>query len=119
MADHQARYDDITTQALEQFRAKHSVRERAIQLSREVIRTSANAIRAVHRNEMERAKSQVGEARALVAETKELLEGHPDIYYTGYTQDAQKEYAEAECVYAFISQAEIPTPEDIGLETAS
>ncbi|MEE8518763.1 MAG: haloacid dehalogenase [Dehalococcoidia bacterium] len=119
MADNQARYDEITTRSLDHFREKHAARERAIQLSREVIRTSANAIRAVHRNELEQAKTQVDAAGALVAETRELLEGHPDLYYTGYTQDGQKEYAEAVCVYAFIAGEEVPLPTEIGVETAS
>ena len=119
MADQQSPYDGITARALELFGAKHAVREQAIRLSREVIRTSANAIRAVHRNELERARAQVDEARGLVARTKQLLADHPDLYYTGYTQDAQKEYAEAECVYSFIARTAVPAPEDIGVETAA
>jgi translin len=119
MSDSQARYEEITNAALESFRAKHATRERAIQLSREVIRTSANAIRAIHRNELEQALKQVDAAGALVAETRELLTGHPDLYFTGYTQDAQKEYTEARCVYAFITGTEAPTPQEIGVETAS
>ncbi len=119
MTESQSRFDDITNSALERFREKHAMRERAIQASREVIRTSANAIRAIHRNELERAKGQVDEAGALVAEIKALLVDHPDLYFTGYTQDAQKEYSEARCVYAFISGSEVPTPADIGVETAS
>ncbi len=119
MTESQSRFDDITNAALERFREKHAMRERAIQASREVIRTSANAIRAIHRNELERAKGQVDEAGALVAEIKALLVEHPDLYFTGYTQDAQKEYSEARCVYAFISGSEVPTPTDIGVETAS
>ncbi len=119
MADQQSPYDGITARALELFGAKHAVREQAIRLSREVIRTSANAIRAVHRNELERARAQVDEARELVARTKQLLADHPDLYYTGYTQDAQKEYAEAECVYSFIARTAVPAPEDIGVETAA
>ena len=119
MADQQSPYDGITARALELFGAKHAVREQAIRLSREVIRTSANAIRAVHRNELERARAQVDEARGLVAQTKQLLADHADLYYTGYTQDAQKEYAEAECVYSFIARTAIPAPGDIGVETAA
>ena len=119
MADQQSPYDGITARALELFGAKHAVREQAIRLSREVIRTSANAIRAVHRNELERARAQVDEARELIARTKQLLADHPDLYYTGYTQDAQKEYAEAECVYSFIARTAVPAPEDIGVETAA
>ena len=117
--DRQSAFDDITKSALDEFRGKHETRERAIQLSREVIRTSANAIRAIHRNELEKALEQVDQAGALVAETKRLLDGHPDLYFTGYTQDAQKEYAEARCVYAFIAGTDVPKPSDIGVETPS
>ena len=119
MAEQQSRYDQITLEALDQFREKHATRERAIQASREVIRTSANAIRAIHRNELEQAKAQVDTAGALVADTKLLLAAHPDLYYTGYTQDAQKEFAEASCVYAFIAQTDVPMPADIGVEVSS
>ena len=84
-----------------------------------MIRTSANAIRAIHRNELEQAKAQVDTAGALVADTKALLAAHPDLYYTGYTQDAQKEFAEASCVYAFIAQTDVPMPADIGVEVSS
>jgi len=119
MAEQQSRYDQITLEALDQFREKHATRERAIQASREVIRTSANAIRAIHRNELEQAKAQVDTAGALVADTKLLLAAHPDLYYTGYTQDAQKEFAEASCVYAFIARTDVPMPADIGVEVSS
>lgn len=119
MTESQSRFDDITNSALEQFREKHATRERAIQASREVIRTSANAIRAIHRNEFEKAKEQVDQAGAVVAETKALLVDHADLYFTGYTQDAQKEYSEARCVYSFIAGKDVPTAEDIGVETAS
>ena len=119
MPDTQARYEAITTRAIEQFGAKHAVRERAIPLSRQVTRTSANAIRAIHHNELEEAKALIDAAGALVAETREILADHPDLYFTGYTQDAQKEYAEACCVYAFIAGTDVPRPEDIGTETAA
>ena len=119
MAEQQSRYDQITLEALDQFREKHATRERAIQASREVIRTSANAIRAIHRNELEQAKAQVDTAGALVADTKALLAAHADLYYTGYTQDAQKEFAEASCMYAFIAQTDVPMPADIGVEVSS
>ncbi|MEX2598823.1 MAG: haloacid dehalogenase [Dehalococcoidia bacterium] len=119
MSEDRARYEAITNQALEVFRGKHAMRERAIPLSREVIRTSANAIRAVHRNELEQAKTQMEAAGVLVRETATLLTEHPDLYYTGYTLDAQKEYAEACCVYSFIARTALPTPEEIGVEMSS
>lgn len=117
--DAQSRLDDIAARSLDEFRRKHELRERAIKVSREVIRTSANAIRAVHRNELDAARPLIDEAAALVRETRELLRGDSDLYFTGYTQDAQKEYAEACVVLAFIAGTELPLPDDIGVETAA
>jgi translin len=56
----------------------------------------------------------------LVAGTRDdLLGEHPDIYWTGYVQDAQKEYSEANIVYAVIAGEDIPTPEQLGVEPAA
>ena len=115
----QARIDEIAARSLDEFRAKHERREQAIRVSREVVRTSANAIRAIHRNELDEARELITAAGALVRETQQTLEGHADLYFTGYTQDAQKEYAEACAVFAFIARTELPLPADIGVETPS
>ena len=118
MDDHQARINEIASQALVRLGEKHKARERALQLSREVIRSSANAIRAIHRNELQQAHSMVRATGELVAEARELLREHADLYFTGFTQDAQKEYAEASAVYAFIGGGPLPTPEELGVELA-
>ncbi len=117
--DTQARIDEIAARSLDEFRAKHERREQAIKVSREVVRTSANAIRAIHRNELDEARELIAAAGALVRETQQTLEGHADLYFTGYTQDAQKEYAEACAVLAFIARTQLPLPADIGVETPS
>ena len=113
----QERIEEIADLALDEFRRKHELREQAIRVSREVVRASANAIRAVHRGELAQARELVETAGAHVRETRETLVGHPDLYFTGYTQDAQKEYAEARAVLAFIAAEELPGPGDIGVET--
>ncbi len=113
----QERIEEIADLALDEFRRKHELREQAIRVSREVVRASANAIRAVHRGELAQARELVETAGAHVRETRETLAGHPDLYFTGYTQDAQKEYAEARAVLAFIAAEELPGPGDIGVET--
>ena len=113
----QERIEEIADLALDEFRRKHELREQAIRVSREVVRASANAIRAVHRGELAQARELVETAGAHVRETRETLARHPDLYFTGYTQDAQKEYAEARAVLAFIAAEELPGPGDIGVET--
>ncbi len=119
MPDYEARLNEITANAIAELTKKHTAREVAIQASREIIRLSANAIRAVHRQEMTEAGKLADGAGAKVAEVRDLVrEEYPDLYYTGYTQDAQKEYAEARLCYAFIADSELPTPGDIGVEVA-
>ena len=117
--DMQERIDEVAAYSLDEFRLKHELREKAIRASREVVRTSANAIRAIHRNELDQARELAAAAGALVKETRETLAGHPDLYFTGYTQDAQKEYTEACAVLAFIACTELPLPAEIGVETPS
>ena len=60
--------------------AKHAAREQALALCSEAIRHSANAIRAVHRNEYAANDALVAVAREKLAEVSLLLADHPDIY---------------------------------------
>ncbi|MHB0911867.1 MAG: haloacid dehalogenase [Armatimonadota bacterium] len=96
--------------------AKNGARDKALVTSRESIRFSANAIRAIHRGE--NPDALLAEARKRVYDTRAELEGHLDIYYAGYVQDAQKEYTEAETVKAIMGDLPIPTHDALGVESA-
>ncbi|MXY46811.1 MAG: haloacid dehalogenase [Chloroflexi bacterium] len=93
-------------------------RERALRLSREMIRHCADSIRAIHRGEFEAARGLIGSAAALVDESGTLLQEHPEVYYTGYMQDALKEYVEANATLAFIQNKPLPTPEELRVGAA-
>ena len=95
------------------------VREQALQASREVIRLSANSIRASHREDFDEACELKSQERAKVEETKALLADKLEIYYTGYVQDAQKEYAESELTHAIIREKPFPTNTELGVEPAA
>lgn len=94
----------------------NQVREDALKLSREVVRLSANSIRASHREDFDEACELKGMARKKVDETKAMLKEKLEIYYTGYVQDAQKEYAESELTYAIIRELPFPKLADLGVE---
>ncbi len=98
--------------------AKNAARESAILLSREIIRLSANSIRAIHRDEFDEARELMNLARAKVTETKDMLKSQLDLYFTGYVQDAQKEYAESELTMAIVRNTELPSHEELGVECA-
>lgn len=101
------------------FDARTEARDRALAQARTLTRYCANAIRAIHRDEHELATSNLAEARTLAEGLHLNLAEFPDLYYAGYTQDALKEYAEASIVFALVADADLPTPEELGLEFAT
>jgi translin len=111
--------DETSERIRRRFDAKMEARERALPASRSAIRSCANAIRAIHRGELDLAHRLMDEARDSIDAALEAVADHPDIRYAGYLQDAQKEYAEARITEAVIGRAgNVPTPEEIGVEDA-
>jgi translin len=98
------------------FADKHEAREHALPLCREALRHSANAIRAVHREEFGQAEELAGRARDLILRAKDSLRDHQDIYHAGFVHDAQKEYVEACATLAIIGGRPLPTPDSLGVE---
>ena len=82
--------DHIANLSLENLTKKHEVRESGLKIGRGVIRLSANAIRAVHRQEFKQARQLLDEAELLLNKSKEILASFPDIYHAGYLSDARK-----------------------------
>jgi len=61
----------------------------------------------------------MGQSRRAIEEGREaVLHDHPDVYFAGFLQDAQKEYAEARITEAIVKDGELPSPEDLGVELA-
>jgi translin len=103
-----------------EFEAKMRAREKALGASRSAIRSSANAIRAVHRGELDQAHQLMEEARSALAAGKEAVrQDHPDVYFAGFLQDAQKEYTEARLTEAIVTGAELPSREELEVELAA
>jgi translin len=111
--------DDIADQIRLDFEARTAARDQALSQTRTLTRHCANAIRAVHRDEYDTVQEELNCARQLADGLHRMLTDYPDLYYAGYTQDALKEYAEATIVYALIADHSLPTPEEIGMESAT
>jgi len=95
--------------------AKSAAREQGLKLSREIIRLSANAIRASHRGEFDRAGALLAEATTSVRQAQRALAGHPDILHAGFIHDAEKEYAEANLTLALLDRGELCDPDALGV----
>ncbi|MGH9173737.1 MAG: haloacid dehalogenase [Vicinamibacterales bacterium] len=110
--------NEIGERILARLEATNGARERALAETRQIVRLSANAIRAVHRDDFDEAARLVGQAKTMQDGLAGELREHPNIYWSGYVQDAQKEYAEANIVLGIISGRGVPSPEDLGVENA-
>jgi translin len=103
----------------ENLLAKNAARDRAVNLSRELIRYCSLAIRASHRDEWDEADRLLGEARRAADELVTVVQPYPDLCFSGYTQDALKELAEAHIALAIAQNKTVPAPEEIGVEYAA
>jgi len=110
--------DAIVSGVSSKLEAKNQARDRALVDSRQVVRHAANGIRALHRGQFETAAQHLTAGKQMVDATRLDLRSHPDLYWAGYVQDSQKEYAEACVVSAMIQDHEIPSPEEVGVEYA-
>ena len=111
--------DEIIERIRQSFDARTEARDRVLSETRTLTRHCAHAIRAIHRDERQLAQQNLAEARRLAEALHDNLTDYPDLYYAGYTQDALKEYAEANIVYALLGDEPLPAPEDLRLEDAT
>ncbi len=116
MASISERISTIGERILADLEGVNAARERALAESRQIVRLSANTIRAVHRHDFDEADTLLSEARRMNDGLAELLADYPQIYWAGYMRDAQKEFAEASIVFAIIAGRDLPGPGDIGVE---
>jgi len=113
--------DELTAigdEVLKRLEATNAARERALAESRQIIRLCANCIRAVHRGEFAEGERLADEARDRLGALGQALRDHPAIYWSGYVQDAQKEYAEARIVHGLIGGTGAPSPQLLQVEDA-
>ena len=109
----------LSAASLQSFGQRHDARERGLRISRQVIRLSANAIRAVHRGEFQLAKDLIAEGKSILVESAPILQTNPEIYHAGFLVDARKEFSEANITLALLSGDALPQPDDIGVDVTA
>lgn len=111
--------ESIAENIRKNFDARTTARDQALARARQLTRACSLAIRAAHRDDDEAMQTQLQEARQLADELRDSLANHPDLYYTGYTQDALKEFVEANVTCALIRNEPLQTPEELVVEPAT
>ncbi|MCB9423204.1 MAG: haloacid dehalogenase [Ardenticatenaceae bacterium] len=100
-----------------EFEQINDARDLAYQQSRNLISLCARSIRAVHREEWETAESLIAQAQEATEAMVAGVRDYPALYYAGYTQDAVKEFVEANLTYALVRNRPLPTPIELGAES--
>lgn len=100
------------------FLEEHGARERALRSSREIVRNSANSIRAAHRGEFAAADELLETVAELAGGMMDILQSHPRVYYAGFVEDSLKEYAEAVATLAFVQDKTPAGAEELGIGAA-
>lgn len=111
--------ESIAEQIRKTFDARTSARDNALAQARQLTRACSLAIRAVHRDDLEGMNTNLQEASQLADTLRESLKNYPDLFYAGYTQDALKEFVEANVTCALIRNQPLQTPEQLVVEPAT
>ncbi len=109
---------DFTEEFRRRLDRKMAARERALPASRRSIRASANAIRAIHRGDLDEAHRLMEVSRTALMEGRDVLAAEPDVYHAGFHQDAQKEYAEARLTEAIVAGFDLPSIDELNVDIA-
>ena len=111
--------EEIAERIRQNFDARTAKRDEALKLARQLTRACSLSIRAVHRDDKEAMDVNLAEAHDLADKLRNELKGYPDLFYTGYTQDALKEFVEANVTCALIQKQPLQTPQELGVHDAT
>lgn len=107
--------ESIADQIRKDFDARTASRDQALAQARQLTRACSLAIRAVHRDEVDVMNEHLAEASRLAGSLRNGLAKHPDLFLAGYTQDALKEFVEANVTCALIQNQPLLTPDELGV----
>jgi translin len=111
--------ESIAEHIRQTFDVRTAKRDEALKQARQLTRACSLAIRAVHRDDQEAMEETLAEAQNLADKLREELKTYPDLFFAGYTQDALKEFVEANVTCALIQNQPLQTPEELGVQEAT
>ena len=111
--------DSIAEHLRQNLADKDAAREKALPLCRNAIRNCSQSIRAVHRQEFEKATELLKTARGLINEAQQVFTAYSEFSNTGFIRDAQKEFVEGHVTLALVTGKRIPEPAELDVDVAA
>lgn len=98
---------------------RQKAKEKVLDMSRKITWYSKQAIMAIHRGELGRAKRRLGLAQKIIDRIESVCAGHPDLKYTGGLFSAYQEYVEAHVFLKLVKEGKFPNPKELGIPSTS
>lgn len=106
-------FEEVLRAIEEHMEEKDTVRELALKSSRAIARLSVSAVGGLHRREG--VEGILEQAREEALKLRSLLKEHPDIYYSGFVENAHQDMTEAYISYSLIEGKPLPRPDDLAV----
>jgi translin len=105
---------EIITIYNKELKEKEQVREETLSTSRKITLLSKQAVMAIHRSQLEEAKSKLKQAKELIKQVAKNLIPHQDLA-TNSTRVAYQEYAEAQIFLKLTEEDRYPDPKELDI----
>ena len=105
---------EIITIYNKELQEKEQVREETLSTSRKITLLSKQAVMAIHRSQLEEAKSKLKQAKELIKQVAKNLIPHQDLA-TNSTRVAYQEYAEAQIFLKLAEEDRYPNPKELDI----
>ncbi len=106
---------EIIRQIKDYLDERDNVRDKALKLSRDIIRTSGWAITSLLSGDTENAEWHLTQLRDITARFIGLLEPYPELLNSGFANNALSEYVEAIVLQNILTTGTIPGPGELGV----
>jgi translin len=90
-----------------------NIRNEALKISRDVVRLSGWSITKIHEGDLDNALNHLDECRNVNRKLLEMTEPYPELYYSGFVNNAVSEYVEAEVFYSIVTRDYVRTPTEL------
>jgi translin len=111
--------DNYADRIRKELEKKDAAREKVLPLCRELIRYASITIRAIHRQEFQEAERLLDEGRKGREALAQAVAEWEELRYHGFVRDAQKEYTEANSVFALVTGKPLPDPDELNVDYAA
>ncbi len=92
---------------------KDKIREQALKYSRDIIINCRKAIQTLHRDHFKEAESYIKNSSAKLIELYDFTKNYPDLFHSGFVENAAQEFVEAQCFYNIKKGNDLPDPDSL------